>query len=140
MIVLHYSIRGARHVRATPILNLRGQALCRWLMVGRRRPGEIIGVGNVADRHGRSGTMRIGYALLQPSLDAGRGRGTDSLLRQKIPWQQNSVFRAEQGFFCNTLMMRREKDAPAVKTAANQNSKISLFISLLSGNAAFGLR
>ena len=68
-------------IRATPTPILPRQALCRWLVVGQRRPGEVIGIGNVADRRGRSGVVRIGDPPLRPSLDAGRGRGTDLPVR-----------------------------------------------------------
>ena len=84
MIVLNYNVVEPTMpviVRATPIPILPRQALCRWLVVGQRRPGEVIGVGNVADRRGRSGAMRIGDTPPQPSLDTGRGRGMDFPVR-----------------------------------------------------------
>jgi len=51
-----------------------------------RRSDEVVTVGYVTDRRGRSGAVRIGDPPLRPSLNAGRGRGTDFPVQgDKIP-------------------------------------------------------
>jgi hypothetical protein len=73
-------------IRATPIPILPRQALRRWFAVQLRRSDEVVTVGDIAHHHGRSDATRIGDPLVRPSLDTGRGRGTDFPVRgEKIP-------------------------------------------------------
>ena len=70
-------------VCATPIPILHRQALCRRFAVQLRRPDEVV---TIVHCHGRSDATRIGDPLLRPSLDTGRGRGTDFPVRgERIP-------------------------------------------------------